>query len=280
MRIEKAMGSFVQRRVRNAGATMVAVAGIWLLVRAQERSLSSSAFTTGYLLLAAMLFLALYNVRKRLPFLPLGSSAAWLQWHLYVGLGTVGVFALHVGPRWPSGVMDTALAVIYVLTFSSGLAGLYLTRTIPAQLARVGEEVIFERIPAFRRHVCQQAGGIVLDSVAASGATTLADFYAERLYGFFERGRGLWYLLRPTTARRKSLMHEMQDLGRYLSDQEQGACERLFGLVRRKDDLDFQEARQRLLKTWLFVHIGLSYALVALALVHGLLAHAFAGGAA
>jgi hypothetical protein len=73
-------------------------------------------------------------------------------------------------------------------------------------------------------------------------------------------------------------MHEMQDLRRYLSDQEQGACEKLFALVRRKDDLDFQEARQRLLKTWLFAHIGLTSALVVLALLHGLLAHAFAGG--
>lgn len=274
------MRSFAHRRARNAGATMVAVAGIWLLVRAQERNLASSAFTTGYLLLAAVSFLALYNLRKRLPYLPLGSSAAWLQWHLYVGLGTVGVFALHVGPRWPSGVLDTALAAVYLLTVTSGLIGLYFTRTIPVQLARVGEEVIFERIPAFRRQMCQQAGGVVLDAVVASGTTTLADFYVQRLYDFFERGRGATYLLRPTTARRKSLMHEMQDLRRYLSDQEQGACEKLFGLVRRKDDLDFQEARQRLLKSWLFVHIGLTYALVVLALLHGLLAHAFAGGAA
>ena len=50
--------------------------------------------------------------------------------------------------------------------------------------------------------------------------------------------------------------------------------------MRRKDDLDFHEARQRLLKTWLFVHIGLTYGLVVLALLHGLLALAFRGGAA
>ena len=54
-------------------------------------------------MLAAILFLALYNVRKKLPFLPLGSSTAWLQWHLYVGIGSVGVFALHAGLRWPTG---------------------------------------------------------------------------------------------------------------------------------------------------------------------------------
>lgn len=259
---------------------MLALTGIWWWVRAQEGSLDSSAFTSGYLLLAAVFFLALYNVRKKLPFLPLGSSAAWLQSHLYVGIATVGVFALHIGPAWPRGVLDAILAIVYLLTVASGLVGLYFTRTIPAQLARLGEEVVYERIPAFRQQVRRQAGDVVLESVAASGATTLADFYTARLYDFFGRSRGWRYLLRPTSARRRSLMREMQDLRRYLSEQEQAGCERLFALVRRKDDLDFHDARQRVLKLWLFAHIGLTYALVLLALLHGLLAHAFHGGVA
>ena len=81
-------------------------------------------------------------------------------------------------------------------------------------------------------------------------------------------------------ALRKSLLSEMSDLRRFLTDQEQGACEELYALVRRKDDLDFHESRQKLLKTWLFAHIALTYALVTLALLHAVLAHAFHGGAA
>jgi hypothetical protein len=71
----------------------------------------------------------------------------------------------------------------------------------------------------------------------------------------------------------------MRDLRRYLSEPEQSACERLFALVRRKDDLDFHHARQTLLKLWLFLHIGLTWWLLLLAVLHGLLAHAFHGGA-
>ena len=74
--------------------------------RAGSGACDPSAFTTGYLLLAAVFFLALYNVRKKLPFLPLGSSTAWLQWHLYVGIGTLGVFALHAGLTLPNGVLE------------------------------------------------------------------------------------------------------------------------------------------------------------------------------
>jgi hypothetical protein len=274
------MGYFTRRRIRNVGLTAMAVAAVWLWTRAEERGLSSSAFSTGYLLLAAVLFLALYNVRKKLPFLPLGSSAAWLQWHLYVGIGSVGLFALHAGIRWPTGVLNSSLAVAYLTTAASGIVGLYMTRTIPRQLARVGAEVIYERIPALHLQVRTQAGEAVLASVTASGATTLADFYVARLFDFFHRSRGPRYFIRPTTARRRSLMHELTDIRRFLSDHEQAACERLFALLRRKDDLDFHEARQRLLKTWLFAHIGLTYGLVVLALLHGLLALAFRGGGA
>jgi hypothetical protein len=274
------MISFKRRRIRNVGLTLMALAAIWLWMRALDRRLSPSAFASGYLMLAAVLFLALYNVRKKLPFLPLGNSAAWLQWHIYAGLGSLGLFALHAGVRWPTGALNSTLAAFYLMTAASGIIGLYLTRTIPAQLSRVGIEVIFERVPTLKHQVRQQAGQLVLEAVATSGTTTLADFYTARLYEFFHRPRGSRYFFRPTTALRRSLMHELQDFRRYLSDNEQAACERLFALVRRKDDLDFHEARQKLLKTWLFVHIGLTYGLVVLAVLHGLLALAFRGGAA
>jgi hypothetical protein len=273
------MRDFARRRIRNGGATMIVVAVVWLWVRGLESRLTPPSFATGYIMLAAVLFLALYNVRKKLPFLPLGSSTAWLQWHLYAGLGSVGAFALHAGLTWPTGVLESALAIFYLCTVTSGLVGLYWTRTIPAQLARVGDEVLYERIPALHRQVRRQAGDVVLESVAASGATTLADFYVARLYDFFHQTRGVSYILRPTSALRRTLMEEMQHSRRFYSEHELSACERLFALIRRKDDLDFHRARQGLLKTWLFVHIGLTYALVVLAVLHGLVATTFRGGA-
>ena len=272
------MNSFAARRFRNGFLTVAALALLALWLRAKHRNLESTAFTTGYLLLAAVGFLALYNIRKKLPMLPLGSSATWLQCHLYVGMASTVVFAMHAGASRPHGVLDTTLAAVYLLTVASGVLGLYATRTIPAQLTRVGEEVIYERIPAYRQQVRRKALELVLESVAASGATTLADFYAARLVDYFDQPRGLAYQLRPTTARRRALMRELHDVRRYLSDQEQGFCEKLFALLRRKDDLDFQAARQKTLKIWLFVHIGLTCSLVLLSALHALLVHAFQGG--
>jgi hypothetical protein len=49
--------------------------------------------------------------------------------------------------------------------------------------------------------------------------------------------------------------------------------------MRKKDDLDFHAARQGLLKAWLFAHIGLTYSLVLLALLHAVVVHVYWGGA-
>src|SRR5690606_16354392 len=101
----------------------------------------------------------------------------------------LGIFVLHAGTFWPRGILDTALAAVYLSTVGSGILGLYFTRTIPPQLARAGEEFIYERVPAHRRGVARQASEAILQSVASSGATTLAAFYHRRLFDYFERTR-------------------------------------------------------------------------------------------
>ena len=73
-------------------------------------------------------------------------------------------------------------------------------------------------------------------------------------------------------------MSEMQDLRRYLADTERGALEKIFALVRKKDDLDYHEAKQLTLKLWLFGHIALTWALLMIGCLHGILAHVFSEG--
>jgi len=236
------------------------------------------SFGTGYILLAAIFFLALYNLRKKLPTLPWASSADWLQAHIYVALGTAVVFGLHVDWRFPTGFLDQALASLYLATFTSGVVGLIWTRTIPARLARVSEEVIYERIPMLRSQLCDRAQEAVLETVRSSGSTTLGEFYSNNMHGFFEKPRRLGYFLRPNNRLRRQLLAELTEVGRYLSPPEQATCEQLFAMVRRRDDLDFHAALQWRLKAWLFLHIGLTYPLLAVACLHGLLAHWFSGG--
>lgn len=189
-----------------------------------------------------------------------------------------GIFYTHIGGRWPDGVVEGALAALYLGAFASGVVGFYLTRTIPKQLARTSEQFVFERIPRLRNEAQRDARAVVLEAVHATGATTLADVYTSRLHGFFRRPRALRYTLRPTAGARKRLFSELRSVDRFLTEPERAAAERLFQLIRRKDDLDFHAARQGLLKAWLFAHIGLTWALLLVGAGHGLLALAFRGG--
>lgn len=272
------MKSFVSRRLRNAALTLAALAIFAFWLKWREASLRSTSFDSGYVLFIAIVFLGLYNFRKKLPVLPWTSSAGWLQAHLYVGLSTVVLFGMHVSWRVPNGFFETTLTILYAATFVSGLVGLYWTRTLPKKLARVSEEVIYERIPLLRSQLRDRAQQAVLETVHSAGATTLGEFYSDRLHGFFEKSRGLWYFLRPSNRLRKQLLSELTEVNRYLSDPERKTCEQLFALVRRRDDLDFHAALQWRLKAWLFVHIGLTYPLLVVASLHGVLAHLFDGG--
>lgn len=272
------MSRRTRRRLFNLAALVCGVVALGWWIAWLDASLARGAHATGYTLYAATLFLAAYNVRKKLPGLPLGSSRAWLQSHIYGGLGACVLFAMHIGWRVPNGLFESVLAVVFIATTVSGLFGLYITRVTPRQLARGGEQFVYERIPRLRSRVAAEARGAVLEAVRATGATTLADFYTDRLHGFFNRPRSLAYALAPTSSARKRLFSELTASRRLLTEPERSAAERLFGLIRQKDDLDFHAARQGLLKKWVFVHIGLTYALLVLGALHGVLALAFRGG--
>ncbi|QDU87284.1 hypothetical protein Pla175_06430 [Pirellulimonas nuda] len=271
------MNRHTRRRIGSSALLAILIASAACGLRWADHALWRSTVWGGYLLYASVLFLAAYNLRKKLPGAWLGSSAAWLQAHVYVGVATLGLYLLHAGPRVPDGWLEGALAGVYGATFVSGVWGLYLSRSIPPQLRRTGEQYIYERIPGLRQRGHSEGNTAVLAAVSAAGATTLADFYATRLYDYLAQPRGLIYWLRPTGAKRRRLMRELGELARLLSEAESHAAEKLFALLRRKDDLDFHEARQGLLKGWLFVHIALSWSLLTLGALHGVLATAFRG---
>ncbi len=272
------MKFFARRRLVNSALTLTALAAAWWWAQWIEGTLRSSSFFTGWLLLGTIGFLALLNLRKKLPAPPLGSAAAWLQAHIYAGLGTAGLFAMHAGARLPSGLLESTLALLYMATFASGLVGLYWTRTIPRRLSRVGEEVLYERIPALRGTLRDRAQATVLRAVRTAGATTLGEFYNERLLDYFSRRRGWRYRLWPDSRLRKSLMAELTEATRYLSDAERGIAEDLFALVRSRDDLDYHESLQWRLRVWVIVHLGLTYPLLAAAGLHAWMAYRFSGG--
>src|SRR5215211_5164806 len=124
------------RRQFLTGTIVLLLAGAAAVMahRRWSHELSNYAYLSGWVLMAVMVLLALYNMRKRLPFLSLGSSEAWLQIHIYAGFFAVVLFLMHVGFRMPTGWFEGTLAWLYVLVTGSGIAGLWLSRVLPRRL--------------------------------------------------------------------------------------------------------------------------------------------------
>lgn len=267
--------NFRSRRLAFGLATAVVLMGLVLLVQHQQANLSRPNFSTGYILFGCIVFLALFNVRKKLSMLPgIGSASFWMQLHIYVGLATFVIFGMHVAWRIPSGYFERILAALYLVVGMSGVYGLFVTRIIPKRLTALPEEVLFERIPWLRLELTRQARELVL-SVCES-TDVLARFYANRLANYLERPRGLLYLVNPSGRMRRQMIAEIDELNRFLGEEQRKAGRDLVELVKRKDDLDYHFAMQGRLKGWLFVHIGLTYSLLTLAFLHLVLVHAFA----
>ena len=250
-------------------------------------ALPNYAYLSGWVLMAVMILLALYNMRKRLPFLRLGSSEAWLQVHVYAGFFTVVLFLIHLNFRIPTGWFEGILAWLYVLVTGSGIVGLFFSRVLPRRLATRGGEVIYEKIPALRHALRQEAEALALagNSSSAGGATSpsspssvVADFYLQNLHEFFQGPKYFWPHLLDSRRPLNALMRELDDVRRYLNETERATLQKLGDLVRRKDGLDYHHALQATLKLWLFVHLPLTYSLMIFSVLHVIIVFAFSGG--
>jgi len=269
---------FYQQRGFGLAAFLILSAQILWLHREYAGQTAHLDYLTGWALLAVILLLTLYNGRKKLSFLPLLSSEEWMQFHIYAGLLTGVLFAVHINYRMPAGWFQGLLASLYLLVMASGLFGLFLSRTIPKRLTTRGGEVLFERIPAVRHQVEQQAQMLALQSVGESKSSTIADFYLRELKDFFSGPRNSSAHLSENASPVNHILTKISDVNRFLNDQERATLDKIAALVRQKDGLDYHYAHQGLLKVWPFTHIPLPYSLLRFTLVHIVLVFAFSGG--
>lgn len=246
----------------------------WQLLRA---SLRPESIYTGIFLLFLVLALTLFNARKKMPFLPLIRAAIWLQIHVYAGWFCFFVFLLHIHFRIPKGPLEVTLAIIFCIVIFSGVFGLYLSRNLPSRMARSGEPLLFERIPAHRLHIQREVENLIRKAESETGSSTLGDFYVQHLREFFTSVPRALSALASADRGLHSLLAEMDALNRYLDDREKAIANEIRDWIETKQNLDFQYASQRLLKLWLFLHIPSTYSLILLGIAHGIIAAVYAG---
>jgi hypothetical protein len=276
--LDKALTHFARRRARLwTGAAMVAVAlvcGCAVL----RTALHPVAVFSGLLLYALVVALALFNSRKKLPFLPLARASTWLQVHIYAGWLAVLVFFLHTGFRWPHSAFEQILAGVFLLVAVSGVVGLFLARWLPGQLTRSGEALTYERIPEIRAEIKSRVEELVTVADKESESSTLGDFYLNHLMAYITCRPGLLPHPSGQDGRYRETVNTLASLERYFNVREREVAAGLREWIEAKRNLDAQLVGQRLLKLWLFIHIPASCSLLILGLVHGIIALRYAAG--
>jgi hypothetical protein len=239
-------------------------------------ALGSAAELTGYWLFGVMVFLALFNLRKKLSMLPLGPASIWLALHSIGGLLTLALYWLHVGNLWPQGIYEQGLAVLFYLTVASGIFGYVVQKIYPPRLTQSGVEVIFERIPAHIAEIRAEAEELVLDCTETTRVDTLGRHYLDTMAWYFQRPRFALSHFVGSQKGRQWVRQQDANVRRYLNDDEGAYLDRLTELALLKNGIDLHYALQSVMKRWLLAHLPLTAALMVLAVWHLLVVNVYA----
>jgi hypothetical protein len=233
-----------------------------------------------------MAFVTLLSLRKKFPIWRIGRTQSWMRGHLWLGALSLPLILLHAGLLFGHG-LTSILMWLFAVVYASGVFGAYLQHTMPRRIMRdVPMETIYDQIGHVREQLLDEGDTVVADAcgslqvevpVAASGAVALAsvirvaaddtaplrEFYVGEMRAFLQGPTRTHVLADETTAaaRFSRLRAVVQPaLAGALSDLE-NICDEERQLLR-------QEKMHGRLHAWLVVHVPLSFALMALAVVH------------
>lgn len=258
------------------GGAAACLAVLAALVRDASFRLYNTQFTTGYIVFGLILFLALFNWRKKLSMVPVGRASYWLTLHIIAGILVIVVFGLHTGSIWPLGAANRLLAVLFYVVCGSGIVGYWVQLSLPRRMVRSSREIIYERIPVELNVIRGEVQTELLAAAAESGNDTLGRYYLDTLAWYFERPRFMRSHLFGSRRGQHWLRVNIAMIGRYLSDSERTHLSRIAELGAAKTELDIQYAMQSVLKRWTLIHVPAATALLALAVWHLILVHVFA----
>lgn len=248
---------------------------VFSLSQISRIELGSPERITGYTLFSIMIFLVLFNVRKRLSMVPLGKARHWFVLHVVIGVAALPMYWMHTETLWPTGFYEQLIAFCFYVVAVTGIWGFMLLKVYPSRLTETGIEVIYERVPAEIAAIREEAQRIVLACSEVSGNETLARQYNDRLAWFFDRPRfGFNHFLGARTASAWWLTR-LNTVRKYLAASELDHLAELEELGHYKNKVDLHYAVQRTFKAWLLIHVPAAVALIILSVWHFVIVHMY-----
>ena len=243
-----------------------------------------------------ILFAALLGVRKKRPHYRLGRAATWLKGHLWLGTLSFPLILFHGGFSLGGAVTQVLMALFFVV-FLTGAFGLVLQQFLPRLMTgTVVQETVYEQIDHVREQLLEEAlglaqgrkaGGAVarkksggtIQGRVVSGRTAVAAPEDERmpLIRFVERQMRPYFQRRGVVGKndlsdvrkRAALFSELRTA---VKADLQPAVDDLAALCDQREQLELQRRLHHWLHGWLLVHVPAAWAMVALSVVHAVMA--------
>jgi hypothetical protein len=198
----------------------------------------------------------------------LGSRAFWLKGHVWLGSLSFVLILCHSGGRF-GGMVERILYTVFALVVVTGFYGLALQQALPRLLTRrVASEVPYEQIPHLCGRLREEADRLVkqtdLAALPEASQKHLAELYEDVVRPY------LAYPARSATLADPVKAGEVFARARALpgSPAAEPLLTGLETFTAERRLLAEQERLQRWLHGWLYVHVPLSAAMMALLAAH------------
>ncbi|HYI63732.1 MAG TPA: hypothetical protein VEW71_02485 [Allosphingosinicella sp.] len=257
------------RWLKVAALASLLTAIIYLLVDVQPRHNGGSwlGYALGTIGAGLIVWLSLLGIRKRAMTRGRWSLKAWTSAHVYLGLALIVFATLHTGFQFGLNVHTLAYALM-MLVILSGLYGISVYGLLPQGLSDSRSEMtgpqMIEAVNSLNKQIRISAQSLSdEDSAVVRGSLDQDPF-----------GGGAWRRISgsyPRCANAGALRYLRGRAGES-EGKEEAALEQVVQLVEKKaaalQRLRFYMQRRALLEVWLFIHVPLTFVLLAALIAH------------
>ncbi len=224
-------------------------------------------YTLGTISALLVLWLLLFGMRKRRYRSTLGTLQGWLSAHVYLGASLLILATLHAAFQFGWNV-HTLAWVLMVAVILSGFYGVFAYLRFPPRITDTLGDDTLESLLLGIADLDRAVRPLALGLPDTVNRLVLASAQETRIGGSWRqqfRGRDPNC---PTTA----AVTGLQTIGKSLRGEEARVNEQVYGLMARKQALVNRARKAVALKArldlWLFIHVPLSFALLAALIAH------------
>src|SRR5690554_124955 len=225
-------------------------------------------YTLGTVGAGLILWLTMLGVRKRAMTPGKWSLKAWTSAHVYLGLSLIVIATLHTGFQFGWNIHTAAYAIM-MLVIISGIFGIYFYVTIPQALSNNRDEMTETQMLESLRSLDRQLHEAAQPLSAEHAALVLQSLEQDPFGGGFLKRISGKYPDCATRIAQADLRRERAYQPRMGGDDPLGKVD---ALLERKEATLARVRRhlklKALLQVWLFVHVPMTFALIASLTAH------------